>query len=213
MDGRLLQLADSAFPAGAFAHSAGFEALRQLGAIKGEEQLVLRLRELCWTVALGSLPFLNDAFGGEARAADLACDAFLSSHVQNRASRAQGHAFLLAADAMLGRPEVSALRDALPCSHLAVATGAALKFAELSLDDARRLFLFGAVRNALSASVRLGITGPLRAQKLLFELHPLLEEALTGTRALTSNDASSTAPLIDLAQTAQDRLYSRLFQS
>src|SRR3954447_15709198 len=102
MDSRLLQLSDSAFPAGAFAHSGGFEALRQLGALRGEEALVLRLRELVWNTALGALPFVNDAFGGDENAADQACDAFLSNHVANRASRAQGQAFLVAAEAMFG---------------------------------------------------------------------------------------------------------------
>jgi urease accessory protein len=66
MDSRLLQLADSAFPAGSFAHSAGFEALRQLGLLKGEDALVLRLRELVWSTASSSLPFLNDAFLNDA---------------------------------------------------------------------------------------------------------------------------------------------------
>ncbi|MFL5322242.1 MAG: urease accessory protein UreF [Myxococcaceae bacterium] len=208
MDSRLLQLSDSAFPAGAFAHSGGFEALRQLGALRTEEALVLRLRELCWNVALSVLPFLNDAHCADPIEADRAAEVFLANHVANRASRSQGAAFLLAADAMFGE---SGLRDRLPHQHLAVSFGAALK--GFPLEDVRQLFVFGAVRNALSASVRLGITGPLRAQRLLAELHPLLDEVLRETRELHANDAVNAAPLLDIFQTAQDRLYSRLFQS
>src|SRR4051812_12288390 len=102
MDSRLLQLADSAFPSGTFAHSLGLEALRQLGLLTGEEALTVRLRELAWHTALGALPFLNDAYGADPIVADRACDVFLSNHVANRASRAQGRAFLLAADATFG---------------------------------------------------------------------------------------------------------------
>ncbi|MBS1149304.1 MAG: ureF [Myxococcaceae bacterium] len=208
MDSRLLQLADSAFPAGAFAHSFGFEALRQLGLLSGEEALTVRLRELVWHTALGALPFLHDAHGGDPAAADRACDVFLSNHVANRASRAQGRAFLLAAEATFG---VAA--PPLPFAHVAVASGAALAIAAIGLEDARQLFLFGAVRSALSASVRLGVLGPLAAQRLLYALHPLLDEALAATGGLTAADACVPAPLLDTAQTTQDRLYSRLFQS
>jgi urease accessory protein len=210
MDSRLLQLADSAFPAGAFAHSAGLEALRQLGGLKGEEALALRLRDLAWHTSVSALPFLNAAFDGDALAADARCDVFLSSHVANRASRAQGQAFLLAAQATFGD---EALRGRLPFGHLAVAMGAALRLAGFARADVRRLFLFGVVRGALSAAVRLGVTGPLRAQRVLLELHPVLDAALAETAALGPDDAASTSPLLDVTQGAHDRLYSRLFQS
>lgn len=213
MDSRLLQLADSAFPTGAFAHSFGMEALWQLGQLRGEAELALRLRELAWHTAPGALPFLNDAHGGDAIRVDAAAHAFLTNHVANRASSAQGRAFLLAAEATFAEPRVSALREGLPHAHVAVAMGASLGFAGFALDDARQLFLFGAVRGATSAAVRLGIVGPLRAQRLLFELHPVLDQALRETRGLPSADARNAAPMLEAAQAAHDRLYSRLFQS
>ena len=213
MNSRLLQLADSAFPAGSFAHSAGFEALRQLGRLRGEAALAARLGELAWQTALGALPFLADAHEGSAPDVDRAADAFLVDRVANRASRAQGRAFLLATAAAFDDEGVAALGRSLPCGHAAPAAGAAFGRAGVSLDDARQLFLFGAVRGALSAAVRLGAVGPLRAQALLYRLHPLLDEALRESRGLGAAEACNVAPLVGAAQAAHDRLYSRLFQS
>ena len=217
----LYQLADGAFPAGSFAHSLGLEALRAIGLLGGERELALRLGELAWHTAYTTLPFLGDAHGGAGRgtdgspgagrdapaAADRAADRFLASHVANRASRAQGRAFLIAAEAMFGD------RLALPFGHLPAALGAVLAGANVSLDAARELAMFGALRSAMSAAVRLGVVGPLRAQRLLLEVRPTAQRALGETRDLTGTHARTISPLVDLAQAAHDRLYARLFQS
>lgn len=207
MNPLLYQLADSAFPAGAFAHSLGLEALRGVGGLRGEHDLVLRLGELAWHTAHATLPFLGDAHRDDPSVADHAADRFLSSHVANRASRAQGRAFLIAAEAMFEH------RLELPCGHLAAALGATLARADIALDDARQLVMFSTLRSAMSAAVRLGVIGPLRAQRLLLEISPGAERALLETRDLRAASACSISPLVELAQTAHDRLYARLFQS
>lgn len=203
----LYQLADSAFPAGSFAHSLGLEALRAIGQLGGERELALRLEELAWHTAYAVLPFLGDAHGGAPAAADRACDRFLSSHVANRASRAQGRAFLIAAEAMLGA------RVELPLGHLPAAFGGTLAGAGVSLEDARELAMFGALRSAVAAAVRLGVVGPLRAQRLLAQVGPTAARALAETREISGSGARAISPLVDLAQAAHDRLYARLFQS
>ena len=81
------------------------------------------------------------------------------------------------------------------------------------LDDAQRLFLFGVGRGTLSAAVRLGLTGPTNAQRLLAELGAHVEGTLARCSALEIDEAAQTAPLVDAWQAAHDRLYSRIFQS
>ena len=203
----LYQLADSAFPAGSFAHSLGLETLRGLGMLRGEHELALRLGELAWQTGYAVLPFLGDAHRGAPEVADRAAERFLASHVANRASRAQGRAFLIAAEAMLDA------RVELPFGHLPAALGAVLAGAGVTLDDARQLAMFGALRSAVSAAVRLGVLGPLRGQRVLLEVEAVAARALVETRELGGAEARTISPLVDLAQAAHERLYARLFQS
>ena len=75
------------------------------------------------------------------------------------------------------------------------------------------MFFFNHLRSVLAAAVRLNIIGPMEAQMLQHRLTPKAEEIRTRCESLTLDQIAQTAPLLDLWQAAQDRLYSRLFQS
>jgi urease accessory protein len=212
----LLQLADSAFPTGGFAHSAGLEAAAQAGEIEGVPGVRRFTREAVWQAGWGALPLVRAAFTDPASLPELdaRADAFLANHVANRASRTQGRAFLSTAARVF--PERIAPVQARAAGlklHLSPVWGAAVSALGLGLLDAQRVLLWTTARNVLSAAVRLGLLGTHEAQALLADLSPLLDEVHARCGELGVDALAQPAPLADLIQGTHDRLYSRLFQS
>ncbi len=213
----LWQLADSAFPTGGFAHSAGLEAAWQQGEIPDAEGLRRFVVFSVGQAVRAVVPFVNATYGDPAsfERCDAMADAFLTSTVANRASRAQGRAWL----ATCGRVWPSALLAALECrasmlcGHLAPVLGVTLAGLDVPLDAAQRLVVFLAARGVLSAAVRLGVTGSYEAQRLQAACAPDLEAALGRCRGLELDDLAQTAPIVEILQAGHDRLYSKLFSS
>jgi urease accessory protein len=210
-----LQLADSAFPIGGFVHSQGLEAASQFGIANHLDSF---FEHAIWQIGFASLPFVR--LGAIAKMPIFqACgeaDAFLSNAIQNRASRAQGRGVVrVAREAFGDRTKVVELAMAAESTsmHHAPIFGALASALEISPENAAGIFLHGAARNLLSAAVRLGMVGPLEAQRVLAQRAPLLTDVLARCSSLDVGDAAQTSPMFDLAAALHDRLYTRLFQS
>jgi len=169
------QLADSAFPSGGFAHSGGLEAAVQLGFVSHPESFELFLQSALTQIDRGVARFAQacwqtpDAFPE----IDQDCDLFLNNHVSNRASRAQGQAYLASASkAFAGTADASlfqcakAIRQQHLPAHFAPVFGLASRALAIPAAQSQDLFLFLHLRGYISAAVRLGIVGPLQAQQI-----------------------------------------------
>jgi urease accessory protein len=206
------QLVDSAFPIGGLAHSNGLEAAVQHGLVSDGTGLEDFVRVVMHQCSRGVLRFAQATYGGFAdfEKIDLQCDLFLNNHVSNRASRAQGRAFLAASTRIFLSPQTILLSEKIRTSHSPThfapvfgVVAAALGLVEV---QALSLFQFMLARACVGSAVRLGIVGPLEGQRIQSRLR---SDSIDKYGLLPVQ----TAPVLDLIQGTQDRLYSRLFQS
>ncbi len=219
------QWLDSGFPAGGFAHSGGLEAAWQAGELEGPDALRAFLRASLRQASRGSLPFV--LAGWDRReplaAIDARCDAFLSNHIANRASRRRGQALIRSAAGVFDHPSLPrlldpVLREATP-GHLPPLFGSISRAIGLTRGETASGWGYTGLRETISSAVRLGIVGPMQGQRLQREVaapaaaYASAPPAATFMQESLHPDAVQTAPLLDLLAGTQDRLYSKLFQS
>jgi urease accessory protein len=218
-DWLIWQIVDSAFPTGGFAHSSGLETAWQHGEIGSSGELAEFIQAHLAQTGRAALPFVNEAFHDTQpfAALDRLADVFLSNHVANRGSRAQGQAFVFAAAHSFVLPSLAGFRtklltEKLP-GHFAPVFGFVIRTLGISHSLGVRLFLFLALRTLLASAVRLGIAGPMAAQALQSRLARDAEEIGLRCATLRVAEAAQTSPILEVLQGAHDRLYSRLFQT
>ncbi len=211
----LLQLHDSAFPIGAFAHSNGLERSAELGMTPESLEAWLRVQ---LRLGFGRLDLAGLALAylapDERDLADLAdaLDAWKSVPSLRATSLALGRRTLALAR-RVWPGEVARLQLEPERCHHALVTGQLARALDLPLRPSALAFAQGSVAAALAAATRCLPLGPERAQALLAALQGDVSDAVERVLADPRGSLWSATPAADLRAAEQPRMTSRMFES
>jgi len=221
----LLQITDSLFPSGAFAHSYGLEGLLQrhdglaVSAWRGILAEIWKTHLLRSDGLLGLQAHRAMVAGDleRVRDADRVLHAMKLPRELREASTNTGRAFLAEAGAVVSTPLLEALRAQVeagttPGHHAVVFQSVG---AVLGADAGESLVTWGyqTIAQMTAALLRLGVLGHRAATSLIASLGPVVDAGARRVLDLGAGDVASFAPLLEIASMRHERQYSRLFRS
>lgn len=217
---RLLHLADSALPTGSFAYSYGLESSLTFGLVRSETEFRAYLYSFLQQVMSFEIPFITSAAGSSAEelpALLTEYDAQLLTPALHRASLTQGKNWLklLATfylEAGLEALSTTLTQQQLP-PHLVPLFGLSLGRIGFAVADIQATYLHLALRDQLSAAIRLGFIGPMAGHQLQHDFYGVFDNLLSAADIRPYTEATRCTVLLDVAQMLHDNIYSRLFQN
>jgi urease accessory protein len=214
---RLLQLADSALPIGAAAHSCGLETLVAEGIVSEHSLAAFLESFLEESLALDAVFLRASNRLGDADERWVQLNLLLSARKPAREPRAAsvslGRRFLMLANELEPADKLAAALRATPEVHFATAFG--LVAGEFGIPEgaAALAFLQQSVTGLVSAGQRLLPLGQTAASRLIWDLRPVIIRIAAESAASDPLEALSFAPLAEIGGMRHPGLETRLFVS
>ena len=220
---RLLQVNDSAFPTGSYAHSYGFEQVVRFGLVHDAGTMAHYLEHHLWPMLIHfELPIVRFAReaalnGNESDliALDACVDASKTARELREASRATGRQRLHALCDTGGTPVVHAyaqrVKEGHAQGHHSVVYGIGL--ANLPLQALLTSWAFQSLSAVCLSAPKLLRIGQNAAQRVLTASLSKMEENVAQSITINREDLGWFDPLVEIASMQHEIAYERLFIS
>jgi urease accessory protein len=221
----LLHFADTAFPAGGYAHSFGLERYCQSGIVTdaaGVERFLLAQIEgsagptdATAAVAAGAAIAARDL--GACRRLDDTLDAMKPVREFREGSRQMGRQTLRIAASLTGHDLLGAylvdVNGGSAPGHHAIAFGMAAGVLGWDGETAATGFLYSAASLLVGAALRLLPMGQTEGQRILWRLHPVITRVAREAAGRDADAMWSFTPGLDIQGLLHVRMDTRLFRS
>lgn len=217
---RLLQLASSALPVGAYSYSEGLETLDETGQLPDATALAHWLeQELKWGAVRLEAAVMVRAYQAIQANDDAALtdwNAWLSAARETEELRQQSWQMGYSLSRLLHEmePTLQAHLGSVgqPC-NFAIAFGMAAAAWQIPITAAALGYVQSWATNLINAGVKLIPLGQTAGQQLLLNLQPSLEQAAHTALSLSDDELASVGWGLAIASMNHEVQYSRLFRS
>lgn len=212
-----LQLHDNAFPAGRFVHSYGVESWLQAHPAASDSE-ICRLAEsfVRHSVATLDAVVVAHAWAVEELSALTALDALTTSYKLTANARAASHGCgrqlaLVAQHVGVRAPFLGAVTGGRADGNLAVVEAVVQRELGIGRLDAALGSIRSGYAGVLSAAVRLGRLGPIRAQRAMLDARRHMVEMARLALATPLDDMHSTTPELEIWAMRHETASGRMF--
>jgi urease accessory protein len=222
---RLLQLTDPTLPIGGFSHSAGLETYVQEGIVKDLETADKFIAEMLQQnihytdAAFVSLSY-SAAMGNDFKKVltlDDECTAVKLPKETREASQKLGLRLIKVFSSLCSNEIIEAYTKAIKAEecvgHYCIAFGLFSAALHLPKEEALTGFYYNAATSMVTNCVKLIPLGQQDGQKLLFSLHPLIDELVSASLTPDELLLGRCCNGFDIRSMQHEQLYSRLYMS
>lgn len=220
-----LQITDSLFPSGAFAHSFGLETYVSEGLIKDKDSLIRFLTSyLSGMIGRCDAVFVRLSYE-YARSGDIENIVYLDKliHSMKLTREMREGSIHIGRQIILVIGEVyktdflntilNLIKEKRMHGHHPVVYGAAAPVMGMDIEDTLLAYLYSTVSGLVAAGIRLIPLGHTDGQRVINEMKPLLVRIAKEAETSEEDDIASFAPSIEIRSMRHEHLYTRLFKS
>ncbi len=217
----LLQISDTAFPTGAFAHSMALEAFAEAGELQNADDLHRVVSLQLSTLATSDCVALRAAYNANPEEL-FRIDAYLTATKLTRelraASASTGKRFLSSVISLGVEDErlqtfYEAVRQGEVSGNLAVGYGIVARALGLELEETLHAFLYAGAASLVSAGQKLIPLGGSAAQRVLYRLGEEIMHSVEISGTIEFEAMYAFAPTIDAHSMLHERQRTRLYIS